>query len=105
MHMAKASRSRDDDARALAASAAARGAWAAPARGPGPGAWAAPEPGASPGSSIALTWDRSHGLHMIVPTPAKQVRPSRIPSLCTRSTRAGIEWRCCHRAVCMAQPR
>ena len=33
------------------------------------------------------------------------VRPSRIPSLCTRSTRAGIEWCCCHRAVCMAQPR
>ena len=58
--MAKASRSRDDDARALAASAAA------------PGAWAAPEPGASPGSSIVLTWDRSHGLHMIIPTPAKQ---------------------------------
>ena len=33
------------------------------------------------------------------------VRPSRIPSLCTRSTRAGIEWCCCHRAVCMARPR
>ena len=24
---------------------------------------------------------------------------SRIPSLCTRCTRAGIEWCCCHRAV------
>ena len=33
------------------------------------------------------------------------VRPSRTPSLCTRSTRAGIEWCCCHRAVCMARPR
>ena len=33
------------------------------------------------------------------------VLPSRIPSLCTRSTRAGIEWCCCHRAVCMARPR
>ena len=26
------------------------------------------------------------------------VLPSRIPSLCTRSTRAGIEWCRCHRA-------
>ena len=33
------------------------------------------------------------------------VRPSRIPSLCTRSTCAGIDWCCCHRAVCMAWPR
>ena len=33
------------------------------------------------------------------------VRPSRIPPLCTRSTHAGIEWFCCHRAVCMAWPR
>ena len=33
------------------------------------------------------------------------VRPPRIPSLCTRSTREGIEWCCCHRAVCMARPR
>ena len=33
------------------------------------------------------------------------VRPSRIPSLCTRSTRAGIEWCCCNRAVCMARSR
>ena len=33
------------------------------------------------------------------------VRPSRIFSLCTRSTRAGIEWCCCHRTVCMARPR
>ena len=33
------------------------------------------------------------------------VRPSPIPSLCTCSTRAGIEWCCCHRAVCMARPR
>ena len=29
----------------------------------------------------------------------------RIPSLCPRSTRAGIEWCCCRRAVCMARPR
>ena len=36
---------------------------------------------------------------------AAYVLPSRIPSLCTRSTRAGIEWCCCHRAVCMARPR
>ena len=34
-----------------------------------------------------------------------KVRASRIPSLCTRPTRAGIEWCCCHRAVCMARPR
>ena len=33
------------------------------------------------------------------------VLPSRIPSLCTRSMRAGIEWCRCHRAVCMARPR
>ena len=33
------------------------------------------------------------------------VLPSRIPFLCTRSTRAGIEWCCRHRAVCMARPR
>ena len=33
------------------------------------------------------------------------VRPSRIPSLCTRFTRAGIEWCYCHRAVCMVRPR
>ena len=37
--------------------------------------------------------------------PSSYVLPSRIPSLCTRSTRAGIEWCCCHRAVCMARPR
>ena len=36
---------------------------------------------------------------------ARYVLPSRIPSLCTRSTRTGIEWCCCHRAVCMAWPR
>ena len=30
-------------------------------------------------------------------------RPSPIPSPCTQSTRAGIEWRRCHRAACMAR--
>ena len=30
-------------------------------------------------------------------------RPSLIPSLCTHSTRARIEWRRCHRAACMAR--
>ena len=33
-----------------------------------------------------------------------EARPSRIPSLCTHFTRAGIEWRRCHRAACMARP-
>ena len=32
------------------------------------------------------------------------VQPSRIPPLCILITRAGIEWRRCHHAVCMAQP-
>ena len=32
---------------------------------------------------------------------SRSVLPSRIPSLCPRSTHAGIEWCCCHRAVCM----
>ena len=32
-------------------------------------------------------------------------RPSRIPPCCAHSTRAGIEWSRCHRAVCMARPR
>ena len=31
-------------------------------------------------------------------------RPSLIPSLCTHFTRAGIEWRRCQHAVCMARP-
>ena len=31
-------------------------------------------------------------------------RPSPIPSLCTHLTRAGIEWRRCRHAVCMAWP-
>ena len=35
---------------------------------------------------------------------AFMARPSPIPSPCTRFTRAGIEWRRCHRAVCMARP-
>ena len=39
------------------------------------------------------------------PPTAAAVRPSRIPSLCTRSTRAGIEWCCFYRAFCMARPR
>ena len=30
-------------------------------------------------------------------------RPSPIPSPCTQFTRAGIEWRRCHRAACMAR--
>ena len=33
-----------------------------------------------------------------------QARPSLIPSLCTTFTRAGIEWRRCHHAVCMTRP-
>ena len=33
-----------------------------------------------------------------------QARPSLIPSLCTQFTRAGIEWRRCQHAVCMARP-
>ena len=35
---------------------------------------------------------------------AGPARPSLIPSLCTRFTRAGIEWPRCHRAACMARP-
>ena len=31
-------------------------------------------------------------------------RPSLIPALRTHFTRAGIEWRRCHHAVCMARP-
>ena len=34
-----------------------------------------------------------------------EARPSLIPSLCTRFTRAGTEWCRYHRAVCMARPR
>ena len=34
----------------------------------------------------------------------EKARPSLIPSLCTRFTRAGIEWPRCHRAACMARP-
>ena len=35
---------------------------------------------------------------------AQLARPSLIPSLCTHFTRAGIEWRRCHHAVCMTRP-
>ena len=35
---------------------------------------------------------------------APPARPSRIPSLCTHFTRAGIEWRRWQHAVCMARP-
>ena len=35
---------------------------------------------------------------------AAPARPSRIPSLCTTFTRAGIEWRRWQHAVCMARP-
>ena len=34
---------------------------------------------------------------------AVKARPSPIPSPCTQSTRAGIEWRRCQRAACMAR--
>ena len=33
-----------------------------------------------------------------------EARPSLIPSPCTQSTRAGIEWRRFHHGVCMARP-
>ena len=37
-------------------------------------------------------------------SPLALARPSPIPSPCTQLTRAGIEWRRCHRAACMARP-
>ena len=66
-----------------------------------PGGWA-PKDGAGVVRFSALGLFPEPGT--LVPTIA-EVRPSRIPSLCTRSTRAGIEWCCCHRAVFMARPR
>ena len=42
------------------------------------------------------------GKHVLLEKPL--ARPSLIPSLCTTFTRAGIEWRRCNRAVCMARP-
>ena len=41
----------------------------------------------------AAMWD--HGYY---------ARPSHIPPRCIRFTRAGIKWRRCHHAVCMARP-
>ena len=35
--------------------------------------------------------------------PLRTARPSPSPSPCTQFTRAGIEWRRCHRAACMAR--
>jgi len=61
------------------------------------------------GKDFDMKWTRDgmrHTYHRFnVSQPLPEVRPSRIPSSCTRSTRAGIEWCCCHRAVCMARPR
>ena len=58
---------------------------------------------------LLATWVVSFSCVMIADlqeiTKVITVRPSRIPSLCTRSTRAGIEWCFCHCAVCMARPR
>ena len=56
-----------------------------------------------PASQLPSLTAYSDGVRLAEST--ELVRPSRIPSLCTRSTRAGIEWCCCHRAVCMARPR
>ena len=43
-------------------------------------------------------------LMRIVEPELPEARPSLIPSLCTHFTRAGIEWRRRHHAVCMARP-
>ena len=46
----------------------------------------------------------SGGVLLLCSLLAVLARPSLIPSPCTRFTRAGIEWRRCHRAACMARP-
>ena len=43
------------------------------------------------------------GLRTAVLAGSKEARPSPIPSPCTQFTRAGIEWRRCHGAACMAR--
>ena len=54
---------------------------------------------------FAAAVDAAQRLKGIAVLPACVLaRPSLIPSLCTRLTRAGIEWPRCHRAACMARP-
>ena len=49
------------------------------------------------GTEAAVTFSSAYAANA-------SARPSPILSPCTQSTRAGIEWRRCHRAACMARP-
>ena len=51
-----------------------------------------------------VAWAFARAFAPAIVEPYMPARPSLIPSLCTQFTRAGIGWRRCQRAVCMARP-
>ena len=52
---------------------------------------------------LIFTFKRFRSNEYFMEKNSTLARPSLIPSLCTHSTRAGIEWRRCYHAVCMAR--